>query len=183
MQTGDTWYIYQNTLDEVCFQHDMAYGSYRDLVKRAEFDNVLRDKAYKVARDQWYDGYQRGLASMVYKFFYKESAGSTAKSIPNQQLADELRKPIIRKFKRCKVYSSFQDDIWGADLVDMQLLSYNKCFKFLLCVIDLFSKYAWVVALKDKKGFTIVNAFQSILNGSWRKPSKLWVGQGSEFYN
>ena len=77
-----------------------------------------------------------------------------------------------------------KDNIWGADLADMQLLSkYNKGIRFLLCVIDISSKYAWVVPLKDKKGISIVKAFQSILKQSNRKPNKIWVDKGSEFYN
>ena len=97
--------------------------------------------------------YQRGLASMVYKFFESKVLGSGAKPIPeNEQLANELHKPIIRKFEKRIVYSTFKDNIWGADLADMQLLSkYNKGIRFLLCVIDIFSKYAWVFPLKDKK--------------------------------
>ena len=72
----------------------------------------------------------------------------------------------------------------GADLSDIQLLSkFNKEFRFLLCVFDIFSKYAWVVPLKDKKGVSIVNAFQSLLDDSKRKPNKIWVDKGSEFYN
>ena len=72
----------------------------------------------------------------------------------------------------------------GADLADMQLLSkFNKGIKYLLCVIDLFSKYAFVVPLKDKKGISIFNAFQSILNKSKRKPNKIWVDKDSEFYS
>ena len=105
---------------------------------------------------------------------------------PNKSLnlADELYKPIIRKFNKRKVYSSFKDNIWDVDLADMQLLSkFNKEIRFLLCVIDLFSKYAFVVPLKEKKGVSIVNAFQSILDKSGRKPNKIWVDQGSEFYN
>ena len=100
------------------------------------------------------------------------------------KLADELHKPIIRKFNKRKVYSSFKDNIWGVDLADMRLFSkFNKGIKYLLCVIDLFSKYAFVVPLKDKKGVSIVNAFQSILDKSGRKPNKICVDQGSEFYN
>ena len=88
----------------------------------------------------------------------------------NEQLANELHKPIIRKFKERKVYSSFKDNIWGVDLADMRLISkYNKGIRYLLCAIDLFSKYAFVVPLKDKKGTTIVNAFQSILDNSKKK--------------
>ena len=111
---------------------------------------------------------------MVYKFFDKKSQGNgrplsstsqLANNKENMQLADELHKPIIRKFKRRKVYSSFRDNIWGADLADMQLLSkFNKGFRFLLCVINIFSKYAWVIPLKDKNGISIVHAFQKILN-------------------
>ena len=70
----------------------------------------------------------------------------------NVQLANELHKPIIKKFNKRKVYSSFKDNIWGAGLADVQLLSkFNKGFRFLLCVIDIFCKYAWVIPLKDKK--------------------------------
>ena len=82
------------------------------------------------------------------------------------------------------MYSSFKDNIRGVDLADMQLLSkFNKEFRFSLCVTDIFSKYAWVIPLKDKKGIIIVNAFQKILKESNRKPSKIWVDKGSEFYN
>ena len=153
-ETGDTSYIYKNELDKTCFQHDIAYGNFKDLAKRTEADKVLRDKAFETASDQKYDEYQRGLASIVYKFFDKKSQGSGIfNNKENIQLADKLHKPIIRKFKKRKVYSSFRDNIWGVDLADMQLLSkFNKGFRFLLCVIDIFSKYAWVVLLKDKKG-------------------------------
>ena len=88
-------------------------------------------------------------------------------------MAEKLQKPIIRKFKNRRVYSSFKGNIWRVDLADMQLISkFNKGIRFLLCVIDTFSKYAWDAPLKDKKGVTIVNAFQNILNISKRKPNK-----------
>ena len=180
-ETGDTNYIYKNELDKACFVHDAAYSDSKDLTERTVADKILKNKAFDIAKDPKYDGYQRGLASMVYKFFDskvalpdKKSVGSGAKRIPqNEQLADELHKPIIRKFKKRKVYSAFKDNIWGADLADMQLLSkYNKGIRFLLCVIDIFSKYTWVAPLKDKKGISIVKAFQSILKQSNRKPNK-----------
>ena len=160
MQTGNTDFIYKNELDKACFQHDMAYGKLKDLIKGTQSDKVLRGKPFKIASDPKYDGYQRGLASMVYKFFDKKSSGSGITE-PNYQLADERHKPIIRKLKKRKVYSSFRDNIWGVDLADMQSLSkYNKGIKYLLCAIDLFSKYARVVPIKDKKGISIVNVFQ-----------------------
>ena len=121
--------------------------------KRTAADKVLRDEAFNIAKNLKYDGYQRGVASVVYKFFDKKSKGSGAtlpnksaiKSTPqNEQLAEELHKPIIRKFKKRKVYSAFKDNIiWLADLADMQLISkFNKGFKFVLCVIDIYNKYA-----------------------------------------
>ena len=150
----------------------MAYGKTKYVAKKTQSDKVLRDKAFKIASDPKFDGYQRGLASMVYKFFDKKSNGSAIANEPNYQLANELHKPIIRKFKKRKVYSSFRDNIWGVDLADMQSLSKcNKGNKYLLRTIDLFSKYAWVVPLKDKKGTSIVNAFQKIISKGG-KPNK-----------
>ena len=143
----------------------------------------MRDKAFKIASDPKYDVYQSGSASIVYKVFDKKSSESGIANQPNCQLTNELHKPIIRKFTKRKVHSSFRDNIWGVDLADMQSLSkYNKGNKYLLCAIDIFSKHAWVVPLKDKKGTSIVNTFQKIISKG-RKPNKIWVEQGSEFYN
>ena len=114
-QPGDTRYIYRNELDKACFQHDSAYADHKDLINRTEADKVLRDKAYDIASNPEYDGYQRGLASVVYKFFDSSSV-----------LADELHKPVIKKFNKRKVYSQFKDNIWGVDLADMQSLSKKK---------------------------------------------------------
>ena len=124
-ETGDTSYIYKNELDKACFQHDMIYGEFKDLKRRTASDKTLREKSFKIASDHKYDGYQRGLASMVYKFFDKKSQGSGVAdnnvTKQNIQLADELHKPIIRTFRKRRVYSSFRDNIWGVDLADMQL--------------------------------------------------------------
>ena len=140
MATCNTGYIYKNERDKACFQHGMAYGKWKDLAKRTQSNKVLRNKAFKIGSDPKYNGYQRGLASMVYKFFDKKASGSGIGSEPNYQLMNELHKPIIRKFKKRQVYSLFRDNIWGIDLADMQSLSkYNKGIKSLLCAIDLFS--------------------------------------------
>ena len=99
-ETEDTSYIYKNDLDKACFQHDIAYGDFKDLKRRTASHKFSRDKTFNIAKNPKYDGYQRGLASMVYKFFDKKSKGSGV-NIPlefNEQLAKELRKPIIRKF-------------------------------------------------------------------------------------
>ena len=120
------------------------------------------------------------------KFFDKRTSGSGIKNknISNKELTEELHKPIIRKFKKIKVQSPFIDHVWGADLADMQLISkFNKEFRFFLCVIGIYCKYAWVIPLKDKKGITITNVFQKILKESIRKPNKIWADKGSQFYN
>ena len=114
----------------------------------------------------------------------KNTAKSSSLEHCSSILADELHKSIIKKFEKRIVYSQVKDNIWGVDLVDMQSLSRkNKGIKYLLCAIDLFSKYAFVIPLKDKKGISIVNAFNKIIKQSNRKPNKIWVDQGGEFYN
>ena len=152
MQTGNTDFIYKNELDKACFQHDMAYGDFKDLKRRTASDKVLRDKAFNIGKNPKYDEYQRGLASMVYKFFDKKSPGGGVANneikqnrrpldLATLQLAKELHKSIIRNFKKRTVYSGFKDNIWEVDLADMQLIrKFNKGFRILLCVIDIFSK-------------------------------------------
>ena len=145
-QTDDTQYICRNELDKACFQHDAAYANNKDLLNRTQADKILRYKAYGIANNPQNDGYQRGLASMVYNFFDRKASSPDRKTVGSGttkssslepvnetiKLANELHKPIIRKFNKQKVYSSFKDNIWGADLADMQLLSkFNKGIKYL----------------------------------------------------
>ena len=88
--------MFKNELDKACFVHDAAYSDSKDLTKRTITDKNLKNRAFDIAKDPKYDGYQRGLASMVYKFFDSKVSGSGAKLIPeNEQLANELHKPII----------------------------------------------------------------------------------------
>ena len=178
------WYIYQNELDKAYLQHDMAYGGFKDLPRRAGSDQILPDKASNISKNSKYDRYQRRPASMTHKFFDKKPAshanksasGGTVKNeiMSNQELAKELQKQIIiRKLGKRKVQSSFLDNIQGVDLPYMQLISkFSKWIQILLCVIDVFSKYAWVIPLKDKKDITITNAFQIVLNESNPKQRK-----------
>ena len=107
-------YIYQNELDKACFQHDMAYGDFKGLSRRTTSDKKLHDKAFNIAKNSKYDGYQCGLGSMVYNFFDKKTAGGSAKNenMTNQDLTEELHKPTIRKLKKRKVYSSFIDNFF-----------------------------------------------------------------------
>ena len=169
-RTGDTRYIYRNELNKACFQHDSAYADHKDLIIRTKSDKVLRDKAYNIASNPEYDDYPRGLAGMVYKIFDKKSMGSGIAS--SSILADEPHKPVIKMFNKRKVYSQFKDNIRGVDLVDIQSLSRkNKGINYLLCAIDLYSKYAFVIPLKNKKGISIVNAFDKIIKQSNGKPN------------
>ena len=117
-ETGDSRYIYQNELDKAYIQHDMTYGDFKDLTRRTVSDKILHDKAFNIIKNWKYDGYQRGLASMVYKIFNKKTSGRTVKNknLSNKELAEELHNPIIRKFKQRKVQSPFIDNILDADL-------------------------------------------------------------------
>ena len=128
-QTGDTCYIYRNELDKACFQNDSAYADHKDLINRTKSDKVLRDKAYNIASNPEYDGYQ---TSMVYKSFDKKSMGSGIKKDKTKSsssiLANDLHKPVIKTFNKRKVYSQFKDNIWGVDLADMQSLSRKNIF-------------------------------------------------------
>ena len=118
----------------------MAYGDFKDLAKRTASDKILRDKVFNIAKNLKYDGYQRDLAAIDYKFFDKSSSGCAIKNenIFNKELSRELHKPTIRKFMRRKVHSSFIDNIWGDDLADMQVISkFNLGIHFLLRLIDI----------------------------------------------
>ena len=147
---------------------------------------ILRDKAFNIVKNTKYDGYHCGLASMIYKFLIKKTPGSSIKNenMSDQQLAEDLHKPIIRKFKKRKVHSPFTGNFWDADLADMQLISkFNKRIRFSFCVTDIFSKCAWVFPLIDKKGISITNSFQKVFKKSNCKANKIWVDKGCEFYN
>ena len=94
--------------------------------------------------------------------------------MPNQELAEEWHKPVIRKFEKQKVCSSFKDNIWGANLVEIQLISKNKKgFCLSIYVIDIYGKYSWFVPLKDKQVIAIANRFKKILDESGRQPNKI----------
>ena len=111
-----------------------------------------------------------------------KNSGIKNENVSNKYLSKELQKPIIRKFIKGKVHSRFIDNIRGAGLADMELITkFNKAIRFLLCVIEIYSKYAWVIPLKDKKAITITSAYQKILKESDRKPNKIWEDKDSKF--
>ena len=113
---------------------------------------------------------------MVYKIFNKKTG--VERSV-NEELARELHKPVIEKFKRRKVYARFEGNTWAADLAEMvSLSSFNLSVKQLLCVIDVFTKYTWIEPLKGRKAKSVPYSFIEIVNGCKRQPNKLWVDQG-----
>ena len=118
----------------------MAYGDFKDLAKKTSADEVLKYKAFNIAKDPKYDGYQRGIASMVYRFFDCKTKGSGIKNgiKQNHQLAEELHKPVIRKCKKRKVHSAFIDNIWGDNPLIRDLDSYYVLLIFLANLLGLF---------------------------------------------
>ena len=172
-------------LDKACFQHDMAYGNFENLPRRAAADKVLCYEAFYIAKNPKHDGYQKVLTSVAFKSFNKMSSGSCAKSkvIPNEELDKELHKLIIRNFVKWKVYSRFKNNIWGANLADMQLISkFDQGIWIWLCVIEIYSKHAWVVRLTGKKGIIVTRLFQKILDESGCKSNKIWVLKDNGFH-
>ena len=121
----------------------MAYGKFKDLPKITQSDKVWRDKAFEMASNPKYDDSLRGLTSMVYKFSDKKSTGSGIKNEikQNQQLANELHKSILRKSEKRKLYSSFKDNVWDVDLVDMQLIS--KYYVQLIFSVNMHGLFLW----------------------------------------
>ena len=152
-ETWDSRYIYQNELDNVCFQHYIAYWDFKDLTKRTASDKILRDKGFNIAKNLKYDRYQRGIDLMVYIFFDKNSFGSGIKNkhMSDQLLAEELNKRIIKKFNKRKVQSPFIDNFWGVDLTDMHLIiKFNKGIVFYY-VLVIFSVNTHGLFLRKKK--------------------------------
>ena len=132
-KTGDSRYIYRSKLDKACFQRDMPYRGFEDLTRRTAADKISLEKAFNIAKKPIKDSYERGLASIFHKFYDKNTSCWTVKNenISNKELAEELHKPIIRKFNKSKVHSPFTDNIWGADLAYKQLIStFEKGFRF-----------------------------------------------------
>ena len=118
--TGDLNDIYKNELDKFCFAHDAAYSDSKDFARKTVSDKILKDKAYEVAINPKHDGCQRGLAGMMYKFLDKKTGW---RATVNEEPAQESHKPVIKKFKRRKVYPRFKDKIWAIDFAKIESLS------------------------------------------------------------
>ena len=159
-----------NKVDEIAANHDVCYKIKpknknecdKEMVKN--LDNLNPNEMTKWGK----------LARLIINSKQKFGFGF-------EKLANELHKPIIRNFKRRKVnFGNEPNNIWSADLIDLKKLKkYNNGFQYIINIIDLYSRYAWSIPIKNKTGKSIVEAFDSIT----KKPKKLWVDNGSEFYN
>ena len=149
-ESGNLKHLYGNELGKSYFAHDAAYSESKDLAKRTIAGTISKNRSYEIARNHGHDVYQMVLAKLVYKFFDKKTrsggiATSKAGVSVNQQIAEDLHKPEAKKIKKRKVYARFKDNIWAADLAEMESLSSkNKNVNYLLCFIGIFTKYAWV---------------------------------------
>jgi transposase InsO family protein len=176
-----------NELDSMCKLHDKFYNENTDTKVRNISDMALAHRADEIFNNPVYDAVQRKDASFIsgiMKTKAKFGFGSNVAKQWNEELANELHAPVKRKFQRRRVISYGVDDVWSCDLVEMQeWCKDNKGYRYMLNVVDVFSKYAWSIKLLDKKGKTVLEAFKQIVKTSGRKPDHIWVDEGKEFYN
>jgi Domain of unknown function (DUF5679)/Integrase core domain/Phospholipase A2-like domain len=175
-----------NELDTMCKLHDKFYNENTDTKVRNISDIALAHRADEIAKNPIFDAVQRkdaNFISGIMKTKAKFGFGIEKKAW-NEELANELHAPVRRKFQRRRVISYGVDDVWSCDLVEMQEWSkQNKGYRYMLNVVDVYSKYAWSVKLLDKKGKTVLEAFKQIVENSGSKPRHIWVDEGKEFYN
>ena len=169
-----------NTVDEIARRHDICYRDNNNKAGKTKCDETMLHDLNLVTPKNRREKVDKLLVQAIIKAKNKMGMGLITWS---DQLADELHKPIRRKFIKRTVFVKNVDDIWTADLVDMQKLSReNKGFKYLLTVIDVFSKYGWIIPLKTKTGVEVAEALQNLFEKN-KPPSKLWTDKGTEFYN
>ena len=178
IQTGDTSHIFKNELDKYCFYHDNAYDKYKDVPNRQIADKKLMDGALSIASDQSKNGYERMLASMIYKFFDKKI--QMGQGVKEDILADELHKPIRHNFTRRRVNVYKPNDILAVDLVDM-VNNKDEGYRYILTAQDIFTKYSFAIPLKTKKTEELINAFKTIFKT--HKFAKIWTDQETGIYS
>jgi len=171
-----------NELDSMCKLHDKFYNENSVTKVRNMSDIALAHRADEIANNPMFDDVQRKDANFISGIM--KTKAKFGFGVWNEELADELHAPVRRKFKRRRVISYSVDDVWSCDLVEMQgWKKQNKGYRYMLNVIDVHSKYAWSIPLKDKTGKTVLGAFKQLVNSSGRKPNHIWVDEGKEFYN
>ena len=168
-----------NAVDAISMHHDICYRDHAD-DKHGCDDKMLQELTILKPKDLR-EKIDRRLVTSIINAKRKTGMGIIKWS---NELANELHKPIRRKFPKRRVFAKTVDDIWAADLVEMNTLSkFNKGYKYLLTVIDVFSKYGWIVPIKNKTGVNVASALKLIFEKDGRKPTRLWTDKGKEFYN
>ena len=180
--TPKKWSKPINRVDKAAYHHDVCYLKNNDTATRnAVCDKNMLKELKGIYNPTIREKMERGLVSSLIGTKARFGWGVGGKNKVST-LAEELHKPIKRKFKRRRVLVNGIDKIWAADLADMQAFSkFNRGIKYLLAVIDVFSKYGWLIPLKDKTGKSVASALKTIFKE--RKPEKMWVDKGKEFYN
>ena len=176
--TPKKWSKPVNRVDKAAYHHDVCYLKNDDTATRnAVCDKNMLKELKGIYNPTLRERLDKSIVSKLIGTKVKFGMGFKKKS-----LAEELHKPIRRKFKKRRVLVNGIDKIWAADLVDMQAFTkFNRGVKYLLAVIDVFSKYGWLIPLKDKTGKSVASALKTIFED--RKPKKMWVDKGKEFYN
>ena len=168
-----------NAVDELARRHDICYRDNDNKLGKRKCDETMLHELTIMKPKNRREKMDRHFVKGIMRVKNKLGLGL----MWSDELADELHKPIRRKFVKRTVFAKNVDDIWTADLVDMQPFSKdNKGFKYLLTVIDVFSKYGWIIPLKTKTGVEVAKAFQSLFQEN-KPPTKLWTDKGTEFYN
>ena len=186
--TPKEWSKPINRIDKAAYHHDICYLKNNDTATRnAVCDKNMLQEMKDIYNPTLRERMERGLVSTLIgtkkRFGWGVTMGTGyIKKKKFSTLAEELHKPIKRNFTKRRVFVNGIDKIWAADLADMTALSkYNEGYRFLLLVIDIFSKYGWIIPLKNKQGVTVADALKKIFEE--RRPGKLWVDKGKEFYN
>ena len=185
--TPKEWSKPINRIDKAAYHHDICYLKNNDTTTRNNVcDKNMLEEMKNIYNTTLRERMERGLVSTLIgtkkRFGWGVTTGTGYIKKKISMLAEELHKPVKRKFKKRRVFVNGIDKIWAADLADMTALSkYNEGYRFLLLVIDIFSKYGYLVPLKNKQGVTVADALKKIFEE--RRPGKLWVDKGKEFYN
>ena len=166
-----------NAVDAIAMRHDISYRDNEN--GKADCDRKMLAELNALTPRGRHEKVDRQLEQGIIGLKYRLGMGVHWSS----QLADELHKPVSRSFQKRSVFAKQVDDIWTADLVDMPPYSRsNSGYKYLLTMIDVFSKYGWIVPLKTKTGKEVATAFQELFSSN-APPSRLWMDKGTEFYN
>lgn len=168
-----------NKVDEISMRHDICYRD--NPTEKKQCDDVMLNELNNLKPENWRESIDKRAIGTIISTKSKLGLGIIEWSDP---LTDELHKPVRKRFKKRRVFAAKPNDIWAADLVDMQYYAkVNKGYRYILMIIDVFSKYGWAIPLKRKTGSEMVEAFTQLWNNGENPPKYLWTDKGKEFDN